>query len=75
MLADVTRWFYEGATLQAFDKRSTNQELMALIDKRSIDELHDQATDALQQMTYRATSGDELAIKRLAMTAVGLVHN
>ena len=48
------RWLYMPAVLEPSDTRRPLPEIAAMLDKRSLDELCKQATDALGQMRFRA---------------------
>jgi hypothetical protein len=64
--APKERWIYQGAVLQPYKARRPFQEIAALVDPRSLDEIQEQANAALEQILARAHCGDEQAIRTFA---------
>ena len=68
------RWVYEGMGLQPYDQRRPVEEIVAQVDTRTLDELFEQARNALEQMQIRANCGNRDAIAKLAFFTRGLVR-
>lgn len=67
------RWVYEPPGVQPYDRPRPVEEIVAMLDKRTLDELIEQARNALEQIQCRANCGQTEAIAELAFIVRGLV--
>lgn len=67
------RWVYEALGVQPDNQPRGFEEIVAQVDKRTLDELIEQARNAIAQLQCRAYCGDSGAIAKLAFVTRGLV--